>query len=399
MNNENPIEKKQKTKKLKIFDQKSNPANRIKGLKKEFEERAEELGITPEEFINYLIEDLKHYNEDGYKKIIDNIDINGDNNELSQSVISDIIKYLRRLLDNYKKEAKNQARSKKREKKQQELENVWKKFEEELNSIAQNGDTRIKLLKSKTLELKDDTSKESKYLLKKLEEQLRIEENKKRAEENREVERQWQFFMENLKPIGQDKRMEVLNIKVSELQESNDVISKKLLKKVQEQLLIEENAKKEQTERKNRIWNEILNTAMNTAQKEKIPFTKCLREMEKYFKSDKRLNINQEEKEEMLEKIDYTVYIEEVKNFTKDFSFLKEEPLIIAGTKGLRRTFTDKKSYDRYKELVKLFDGTMAEEKEIEKILKTNELDEADVKVLESRREAILQRSNYEQDR
>lgn len=322
MDNEKPVKNN-----IIRYDPKGNPAKRFVGFKSEFEKRAEELGMTPVEFLRNLIEDLNHYNEDGYEKILKNIDIKG----LSKAGIIDFINYARRLIEGYNKENKNQEKIEKKAKEKQGNEELWEEFKEELDREAQDISGRIKKLEAKALKLQKEKGKTSKFLLKKVDEQLKVERNKKIAQENR----------------------------------------------------------------KNKIWNGIMDMAKDIAEKNNISISKSLRQIEEYLKDGKNSNLTKEEMEEMIEKIDYSIYIQEVEHFTNGLSFLREEPFVFAGATGIRRKFTDAKSYDRYCKLVERFKGDKDEDKEIREILENSDLEAADREILEKREYVIVRRKNY----
>lgn len=115
---------------------------------------------------------------------------------------------------------------------------------------------------------------------------------------------------------------------------------------------------------------------------------------------DQRLNIKMDEEMEkqMISMIDERIssekdnlYYEQVKSFTSDFSFLRDDPLIARATIGTRRVkFTDRESYDRYCNLRALLqEGYRGEYQKIEGVLKEGKVDNGDRRILEERMQVM----------
>lgn len=111
---------------------------------------------------------------------------------------------------------------------------------------------------------------------------------------------------------------------------------------------------------------------------------------------DKSLNIkmNEEMEKQMISMIDERIssekdnlYYEQVKSFTNDFSFLRDDTLVIRATTGTRREkFTDRESYDRYCNLRSMLQEVHRREYQgIEKLLNYGKVNSGDRRILEQR--------------
>lgn len=111
---------------------------------------------------------------------------------------------------------------------------------------------------------------------------------------------------------------------------------------------------------------------------------------------DQRLNIKMDEEmqKQMISMIDERIssekdnlYYEQVRAFTNDFSFLRDDPLIVKAITGSRKNkFTDRESYDRYCNLrSRLQEGYRGEYQKIEGDLKEGKVDNGDRRILEQR--------------
>ena len=321
MENENNVQRN-----VIVYNPRLNKAKRFMGFKNEFEQRAKNLNMEPVTFLTFLLEDLRHFYDKDYKKRIESMEIKG----LDKKGIRDFSEYIKDLIRMYEKESKKKEMSDQKKEEEQELLDLWNTLKESLYNSTQDSDKLIEILKAKVVELQNDNSKKSKFLLKKVEEQIRIEENSK---------------------ISREKK-------------------------------------------KNKVFSDIMSAAEEIAKKNSVSVSQCLRQLAKQLEEEEDELMNHEDRKEVLKRIDSSIYIKEVKHFTNDYSFLREGAFIAQGTTGVRRKFTDKKSYDRFYKLLKFFNGNKDEGNEIMDILKKQKLDDADREILEKRRDVILQRKN-----
>ena len=84
------------------------------------------------------------------------------------------------------------------------------------------------------------------------------------------------------------------------------------------------------------------------------------------------------------------LYYAQVKAFTRNFSFLRDYPELIAAVEGHKSIkFTDKDSYNRFYDLRNLLQQESSEYYGINKLLSSENIDNGDRRVLEARREVI----------
>lgn len=336
MDNENSIKKN-----VIKYNPALNPARRFAGLKNEFEQRAKEIEITPIEFLTYLIKDLKHYNEDGYEKIIKNVEIKG----LTKSGVSDLINYLKRLIDSYNKETENRQRVKKKTEENQEVEDVWESVTE---------------------------------------------------------------FIEANKDLTLEEVLSQIKEK-SIFQKLNNAQRKNIIKKTKKLI---DNETKKQTLRKTKIekaWKDICSIVDRESKETEITkpqYWVAIRD--KIIGQEENISIKLDEsiKADILRLIDDKIYNEkellyynQVKYFTKDFSFLATEPEVQAAIKGRSgRKFTDRESFERFCELKTLLQQGISEDTQIAMILKKGNIDETSKRILNERMSVIEKQKGKQSD-
>lgn len=157
----------------------------------------------------------------------------------------------------------------------------------------------------------------------------------------------------------------------------------------------EKNFMKVQLDEKSKKFNETWESIKNMVEKQsgentnktKSEYWQAIREL--ITDRDKRLNIkmNEEMEKQMISMIGDEIYYEQVKAFTSDFSFLRDDPLIARATIGTRKVkFTDRESYDRYCNLRTLLqEGYRGEYQKIERLLNDGKVDNGDRRILEQR--------------
>ncbi len=111
---------------------------------------------------------------------------------------------------------------------------------------------------------------------------------------------------------------------------------------------------------------------------------------------DKRLSIRMDEEmeKEMISMIDDKIafekdelYYDQVKAFTRDFSFLREEAFVARAVTGTKvKKFTDRESFDRYCNLKTLLqEGYKGEYSKITELLNSDKVDNGDRRILQGR--------------
>lgn len=206
----------------------------------------------------------------------------------------------------------------------------------------------------------------------------------KRTAKKQELQKTWKEFEQSIE--GNIMDPEVMKKAIDDIENSDLSRKEKNFMKVQ----LDEKSKKF-----NKTWESIKNmvekqSGENT-NKTKSEYWQAIRKL--ITDRDKRLNIkmNEEMEKQMISMIGDEIYYEQVKAFTSDFSFLRDDPLIARATIGTRRVkFTDRESYDRYCNLRDLLqEGHRGEYQKIEGVLKEGKVDKSDRRILEERMQVM----------
>lgn len=289
-------------KKIKI-NLSNNPASNygeFAGIIDNLKEIAEDKPMS--EVINAFISDLMNYNTEGYTRKIQSISMNG----LGSDTIKMLIKYMK----TKKKEYQQQETKEKKQAKSDQMESRWEEIERVVDETIASGEqgTEIEILERLILAIKnkeveyDFTSKERKYILKRLDE--RLEAANKKLLEQQEQEKAGEKSIE-------DAMLQINGIAEREYAAGNISDRVKYLVNIR-------NAVEGNTELGEEIKGKLLQ------------------------RIDEETEVKRDE-----------VYFEQVEKFTSGFRFLKdyyEIPRAIYGsTKKIK--FTDKESYERYCDL------------------------------------------------
>lgn len=125
---------------------------------------------------------------------------------------------------------------------------------------------------------------------------------------------------------------------------------------------------------------------------------------------DKKLGIkmNEEMEKQMISMIDEriasekdNIYYEQVRCFTYDFTFLRDDPLVVRAISGAgRKKFTDRESYDRYCNLRSILQkGHSREYSKIERLLSEGKVDNGDRRILEQRMKVMAKEASIPEAR
>ena len=288
----------------------NNPASNygeFAGIIDNLKEIAEDKPMS--EVINAFISDLMNYNTEGYTRKIQSISMNG----LSSDTIKMLIKYMK----TKKKEYQKQETKEKKQAKSDQMESRWEEIERVVDETIASGEqgTEIEILERLILAIKnkeveyDFTSKERKYILKRLDERLEAA-NKKLLEQQEQEE--------TGKRSVEDAIKQIEDILEREYNEGNIKNKAEYLRTIRDAIAGE---------------NEGINLGIELDEKLKQQLLQRL---------DEESEVKKDE-----------LYFEQVERFTSGFRFLKdyyEIPRAIYGsTKKIK--FTDKESYERYCDL------------------------------------------------
>ena len=327
------------------FDIEQNPARNFGVIIKDLEEIARDTDNTVSTIIDMFITDMNNYYDEEYEKGLD-INIKG----LTPPMRSSLLTYLNKVKKVYKQKERQDSKKEKREMKMEsnkakteEMENNWIEIEAQLDlSSIDKIEEVIMDIKSGKFVYELD-GKEKKYVLKKLEEKSKdlVKEEERKEIEASKIER----AMEQIEETFNENYGDNISLRIKYMQEV-----------------------------RTRIQNEngdIFNIKLGEdAEKELLDML-----------SD-RIS---EDKDQL--------FFDQVRIFTRDFTFLRDYSEIINATHGYKKVkFTDLESYDRFvnlrNKLQRNYNG-VDERGQIKKLLKSKKTDNGERKVLEARLESI----------
>jgi len=329
-----------------------NPAKTFLVVRQAVMKVAKKRGIVA---IDQFIEDLQNRNNDNYEKQVQEINLG----ELSPNALKKLIDYIK---DNVRKDYIQNEQRKQQKLEKEELESKWREKEAELNEMisSRKNDSELGIIEKIILDLDNEefSDKEKDYILKKLNSRLN-KVKKQEAEKQKQINEQREKAAKHMEQIQEvvNREYESGNIKnkanyLSVIRDSitgenTDIkLNIKIGKTAQKYLIemIDENIKKEKDEMDYRI---------------------------------------QAEKDEL--------YFEQVRNFTNDFQFLRDDPLIVRARHGATKTakFTDTESYERFCSLRNLLQKDYNENIGIENLLKRKNIGKADARILSARKDVI----------
>lgn len=324
-----------------------NPVQNYNRVLKDLNRISEEQKIPINDLIDMFIEDLKNTYSEGYEKKVKGINIDG---EISTNIISTLSIYLNRARKMYREREKREKREAKKtvkEAEEQKLKEAWEDIKSAIESSFCNKDLTSKIQKAEELlvdKIKDLDEKQRKYM-----------------------EMQFKKWKEREIKTEEDKKSKIQKA----LDKINEVVEK-----------------------------EVSKTGISKLQCLKGIRAKLKGEDENSFNIKVSKSIEEEITTLMDQKIaeeQDLVYYEQVKKFTRDFSFFSESPEIITATTGKRsQLFTDRESYYRFYNLRELIREGRNEYKQITKVLKDNDLSEMDKRILNERIKRIEEKRKEE---
>lgn len=210
---------------------------------------------------------------------------------------------------------------------------------------------------------------------------------KKKADTEQKMQKKWKEIQDSIKGnIIDDQVMEKI---ISDI-ESSDLSRKE---KNYMKIKLDEKRKKF-IETWRGIEGIVERMSSENDNKTKPEYWQAIRDL--ITQRDKRLSIRMDEEmeKEMISMIDDKIafekdelYYDQVKAFTRDFSFLKEESFVARAVTGTKvKKFTDRESFDRYCNLKTLLqEGYKGEYSKITELLNSDKVDNADKRILQGR--------------
>lgn len=336
-------------KKDKRVSNSQNPAAKFGGILSVLKEIAQDNDIPLEEMIDCFI---LYINGKGHEETFKHIGLKG----LTPNIIRGLTSYLNRVKKTNKKQEneKNKKLLKKTSKEERELK--WSKIEEKIDNDVLAGDqgTKVEIIERIIEEIDEDDSKykfiddkEKRYIEKRLENMLyniKKEETERKATEK---------AMQDIIQIGErEYKIGNINNKVSFFEAIKKAI------------------------KTGKNGSELLNIEVDEVAKEYL-----------VQMIDERIDLE-----------NGNTYYEQTKGFTKDFSFLAGSPEIERarlGNSGVK--FTEKEPYERFCKLRQLIRDGNDEYTQIVKLLQSNDIDDADKRILKSRLEVMNKERAKEQ--
>ena len=311
---------------------------RIQKQKKEREEIGDDgKYITIVELINKFKMDLKNLNNEDYEKQVPEISIKA----IPENIKKQLIKYLNILIERNEKKEKiaiqKKAKEDKRKAKKDNFDERIKQIHELIEKIA-------------------------------LQEKIQKSDAIKRVIENLE---------NNMIGIEFTKKERILIIK-----KLNEMMQKEIEKEAKsskESVRIENRA--------NNIWNQICETVQKESETGNKTEPECWIAVREQFFGESQINEGKAVEKRVRELLDNEIYYQEVKYFTRDFSFLRDYPETVLASIP-RRKFKDRTSYYKYIDLREKLQTTSDEYKKINELLK-RDIDDTDRRILTERMNVI----------
>lgn len=347
-------------KKDKRVSNSQNPAAKFGGILSVLKEIAQDNDIPLEEMIDCFI---LYINGKGHEETFKHIGLKG----LTPNIIRGLTSYLNRVKKTNKKQEneKNKKLLKKTSKEERELK--WSKIEEKIDNDVLAGDkgTKVEIIERIIEEINEDDS-EYKFIDDK--EKRNIEKRLKNMLYNTKKE-------ETVRKATEEVIQEIIQICEREHEIGN----------IDDKVRFFEAIKKDIKTGKN--GSKLLNIEMDEVAKEHL-----------VQMIDERIDLEKDNK-----------YYEQTKGFTKDFSFLvalSEIERARLGNSGVK--FTDKNSYERFcklrqsvrdgiDECTQIARDGNDEYTQIVKLLQSNDIDDADKRILKSRLEVMNKERAKEQ--
>ncbi len=336
------------------FSKFKNPVNNFGMIIKELKEIAERDSVPVTKVLNDFISALKNFNNEDSEIEFQDIVLKG----LTPEMIKDFTIYANRMK---KIHTKKESQSKKNESKKSnadEIEVKWTNIETSINKLVldKKQGTEIEILKRTISEIEEGKSKydigkkEKKSILKRLNDRL---------------------------SKACDKQ---------EREKKDKINAEKAMQQIEE--IVEREYSKENIKDEVKYWVSIKDIIANGSKDNEF-----------------NIKIGKGAKEQLLKIIDERIslkkdkiYYNQVKTFTNDFQFLMQYPEIVRSMHGGKnKKFTDKESYDRFCSLRLLLQKGYDEYTEIDNLLKSKDIDDADKKILTVRKSVMDKEKNNKQ--
>lgn len=314
------------------------------GLVVDLKKYAEIHELEENSVILDYIEDLRNYGEEGYTRKVD-YTLN-DGGPLPTKFRAEAIAYLKGIIE------KRENKSKKDSEKVMTNE-AWESIQEQINQI-EDSTSRINFIEAKITELSEGinteglTKKNVRDIIKKLNAEKQKEESK----------------LAKAKKSDEEKR-----VKLQDLLEK--AISNLKYKIIDENL----------------TYLEFLTMIRQNIENGSL----------KMKASDNNKKILMEilsEKIEQAAQLEEDEYFSEIKRFTRGFTFLSQDALIVSAVRGANAKITNMKFYKRFYDLRESVRKGASEYSQIQKMLESGDLNETDARILEARKKVIEQERN-----
>lgn len=313
---------------------------------------AKEQGVPVTEIIDKFLEDLENLYKEDYKKNVEDINIK----EITPSILKSLISYMNRMKKTYEKKEKDDENRQKQKEKKEASDAKKKELEEKVNELisGRSEGTELDAIKTALEDINngqiDFGAKDKKQIIQELE---------KRLEEENEKERKAAKESAKKEAAEKARQAEIENKVAKTWQEIEGIADreiKKGIKGVKCWTSIRDNFNKQESDSDDQtIRNKILG---------------LLDEKVSQVKDDE--------------------YFEQVKYFTRDFSFLRELPELIKATSGVSiRKFTDKEAYDRFYDLRASLQRGISEYGQINILLENKNTTDGDRRILLARKSVM----------
>lgn len=319
------------------FELGKNPARNFFILETDLKRIAVERNVPPKEVIQEFISDLENRDNPDYENKVNEINING---IVSQNFISEAKKHFNRVIEGLEKAQRKDAKKEKNNAEKQEIENIWKSVKEFIESNKDLALAGVLVqIKEKNI-FPELINGQRNTIIKRIEELIEAEAKKEELRKSK-IEKTWKDICEivekgsNEAGVTKPQYWSAIRDKIVGQEEGEDV-DIKLDESIQGDIL------------------ELIDSKIS------------------------------DEKEQL--------YYNQVKYFTKDFSFLATYPEIQDAVEGKSgRKFTDKESFERFYELRTQVREGRDEYTQIAMLLKKGNIDETSRKILNGRI-AVLKR-------
>lgn len=329
-------------------------------VEKNLQEIAKKRKVSIVVVIEEFKKDIQNLGNSDYQKNIEQINIKSISDEVKSGLISYLNDVARRYIDIEAQVEKRERQRKNLEKTKQENNEKWIIVQNSMNEILQQqeGISKLEAIRIIMEEIQTGicsielTRKEKRFILRKLEE-LEDEELSKQGELQPEEKEEIQLEKDDSNPEG----------------------------------------KQNNKEQANEIWEQICGKVrIESMRREKPEVVYWIAVRDSLFsehegKMQRYSSASDEIKEIVRQLLDDEIYYQDVKNYTHDFSFLRDFPEVALGSTP-RRGFYDIKSLLKYTDLRTELQTTWDEYAKIDKLLDT-ETDEATIRVLQARKVAI----------